>query len=68
MTPPALSTVITAGSQVTPSHWSFGAIRQDRQLPKVNAVVVGVTALTVVPIIFAPRISSGQGLGGSTRL
>jgi hypothetical protein len=34
----------------------------------VNAVVVGVIALTVVPIVIAARISGGEGLGGSTRL
>jgi putative spermidine/putrescine transport system permease protein len=61
-------TTFTAGAQNTLPLWIFGAIRLGQQLPEVNAVVVGVIALTVVPIVIAARISGGEGLGGSTRL
>jgi putative spermidine/putrescine transport system permease protein len=61
-------TTFTAGAQNTLPLWIFGAIRLGQQLPEVNAVVVGVIALTVVPIVIAAGISGGEGLGGSTRL
>jgi putative spermidine/putrescine transport system permease protein len=61
-------TTFTAGAQNTLPLWIFGAIRLGQQLPEVNAVVVGVIALTMVPIVIAARISGGEGLGGSTRL
>ena len=61
-------TTFTAGAQNTLPLWIFGAIRLGQQLPEVNAVVVGVIALTMVPIVIAAGISGGEGLGGSTRL
>ncbi len=61
-------TTFTAGAQNTLPLWIFGAIRLGQQLPEVNAVVVGVIALTLIPIVVAARISSGEGLGGAGRL
>jgi putative spermidine/putrescine transport system permease protein len=61
-------TTFTAGAQNTLPLWIFGAIRLGQQLPEVNAVVVGVLLLTVIPIVVAARISSGEGLGGAGRL
>jgi putative spermidine/putrescine transport system permease protein len=59
-------TTFTAGAQNTLPLWIFGAIRLGQQLPEVNAVVVGVLILTVVPIVYAARLSSGESLGIST--
>jgi putative spermidine/putrescine transport system permease protein len=56
-------TTFTAGAQNTLPLWIFGAIRLGQQLPEVNAVVVGVLVLTIVPIAYAARISSGEGTG-----
>lgn len=61
-------TTFTAGAQNTLPLWIFGAIRLGQQLPEVNAVVVGVLLLTVIPIVVAARISSGEGLGRAGRL
>jgi len=61
-------TTFTAGAQNTLPLWIFGAIRLGQQLPEVNAVVVGVILLTIIPIVVAARISSGEGLGGAGRL
>jgi len=60
-------TTFTAGAQNTLPLWIFGAIRLGQQLPEVNAVVVGVVLLTLIPIAFAARMSSGEGTGRSTR-
>jgi putative spermidine/putrescine transport system permease protein len=60
-------TTFTAGAQNTLPLWIFGAIRLGQQLPEVNAVVVGVLLLTLVPIAFAARMSSGEGTGRSAR-
>ena len=59
-------TTFTAGAQNTLPLWIFGAIRLGQQLPEVNAVVVGVLVLTVLPIVYAARLSSGEGMGPST--
>ena len=53
-------TTFTAGAQNTLPLWIFGAIRLGQQLPEVNAVVTGVLVLTLLPIAYAARISSGQ--------
>jgi putative spermidine/putrescine transport system permease protein len=53
-------TTFTAGAQNTLPLWIFGAIRLGQQLPEVNAVVVGVMVLTIVPIAIAARIASGD--------
>ena len=55
-------TTFTAGAQNTLPLWIFGAIRLGQQLPEVNAVVVGVLVLTLAPIAYAARISSGERL------
>lgn len=56
-------TTFTAGAQNTLPLWIFGAIRLGQQLPEVNAVVVGVIALTALPIAYAAKISGGAGTG-----
>jgi putative spermidine/putrescine transport system permease protein len=53
-------TTFTAGAQNTLPLWIFGAIRLGQQLPEVNAVVTGVLVLTLIPIAYAARISSGE--------
>ena len=53
-------TTFTAGAQNTLPLWIFGAIRLGQQLPEVNAVVVIVVLLTLVPIAYAARVSSGD--------
>ena len=60
-------TTFTAGAQNTLPLWIFGAIRLGQQLPEVNAVVVGVLILTLAPIAYAARISSGERVGTSVR-
>ncbi len=54
-------TTFTAGAQNTLPLWIFGAIRLGQQLPEVNAVVVGVIVLTLVPLVVAARVSGGEG-------
>ena len=58
-------TRFTAGAQNTLPLWIFGAILRGQQLPEVNAVVVFVLILTMVPIAYAARISSGERSFGS---
>ena len=58
-------TTFTAGAQNTLPLWIFGAIQRGQQLPEVNAVVVFVLILTIVPIAYAARISSGERSFGS---
>jgi putative spermidine/putrescine transport system permease protein len=60
-------TTFTAGAQNTLPLWIFGAILRGQQLPEVNAVVVFVLILTIVPIAYAARISSGERTFGSMR-
>ena len=60
-------TTFTAGAQNTLPLWIFGAIRLGQQLPEVNAVVVGVLILTLAPIAYAARISSGERVATSVR-
>jgi putative spermidine/putrescine transport system permease protein len=55
-------TTFTAGAQNTLPLWIFGAIRLGQQLPEVNVVVVGVLALTVVPVAIAARLTGGGGV------
>ncbi|HEV7957994.1 MAG TPA: ABC transporter permease [Acidimicrobiales bacterium] len=59
-------TTFTAGAQNTLPLWIFGAILRGQQLPEVNAVVVFVLLLTIIPIAYAARISSGEGIFGSS--
>jgi len=58
-------TTFTAGAQNTLPLWIFGVIQRGQQLPEVNAVVVFVLILTIVPIAYAARISSGERSFGS---
>src|SRR5208282_4037888 len=60
-------TTFTAGAQNTLPLWIFGAILRGQQLPEVNAVVVFVLLLTIIPIAYAARISSGESFLGSSR-
>ena len=60
-------TTFTAGAQNTLPLWIFGAIRLGQQLPEVNAVVVGVMVLTIVPIGLAAKLSSGETSVKSSR-
>ena len=53
-------TTFTAGAQNTLPLWIFGAIRLGQQLPEVNAVVVGVMVLTIIPITLAAKLSNGE--------
>jgi len=53
-------TTFTAGAQNTLPLWIFGAIRLGQQLPEVNAVVVSVVALTLLPIAYAAKVSSSD--------
>ena len=54
-------TTFTAGAQNTLPLWIFGAIRTGNQLPEVNAVVVFVLALTIVPVAISVRLTGGGG-------
>ena len=58
-------TTFTAGAQNTLPLWIFGAIRLGQNLPEVNAVVVSVVALTLIPIAYAAKISSSDQTGKS---
>jgi putative spermidine/putrescine transport system permease protein len=60
-------TTFTAGAQNTLPLWIFEAILRGQELPEVNAVVVFVLVLTVVPIAYAARISSGERTFGSAQ-
>jgi putative spermidine/putrescine transport system permease protein len=55
-------TTFTAGVQNTLPLWIFGNIRLGQQLPEVNVVVLGVLALTLVPVILAQRLMRDTGV------
>ena len=55
-------TTFTAGAQNTLPLWIFGAIRLGQKLPEVNAVVVAVIALTLVPVVLAQRLTRDTGV------
>ena len=55
-------TTFTAGAQNTLPLWIFGAIRLGQKLPEVNAVVVAVIALTLVPVALAQRLARDTGV------
>src|SRR6476620_637848 len=59
-------TTFTAGAQNTLPLWIFGAIRLGQQLPEVNAVVVFVLALTIIPVAISVRLTGGGGLTRSS--
>jgi putative spermidine/putrescine transport system permease protein len=55
-------TTFTAGAQNTLPIWIFGAIREGRQLPQVNVVVLVVIALTIVPVAISVRLTRDTGI------
>jgi putative spermidine/putrescine transport system permease protein len=55
-------TTFTAGAQNTLPIWIFGAIREGRQLPQVNVVVLVVIALTIVPVAISARLTRDTGI------
>jgi putative spermidine/putrescine transport system permease protein len=55
-------TTFTAGAQNTLPLWIFGNIRLGQQLPEVNVVVLGVLALTLIPVILAQRLMRDTGV------
>jgi putative spermidine/putrescine transport system permease protein len=59
-------TTFTAGAQNTLPLWIFGAIRLGQRLPEVNAVVVFVLALTIIPVAIAVRLTGGGGMTRSS--
>jgi putative spermidine/putrescine transport system permease protein len=59
-------TTFTAGAQNTLPLWILGAIRIGHELPEVNAVVVFVLALTIIPIAIAVRLTGGGGVTRSS--
>lgn len=59
-------TTFTAGAQNTLPLWIFGQIRIGHQLPEVNAVVVFVLALTIIPVAIAVRLTGGGGVTRSS--
>ncbi len=59
-------TTFTAGAQNTLPLWIFGAIRTGNQLPEVNAVVVFVLALTIIPVAISVRLTGGGGITRSS--
>jgi putative spermidine/putrescine transport system permease protein len=59
-------TTFTAGAQNTLPLWIFGAIRLGQQLPEVNAVVVFVLLLTIIPVAISVRLTGGGGITRSS--
>ena len=55
-------TTFTAGAQNTLPIWIFGAIREGRQLPQVNVVVLIVIALTIIPVALSVRLTRDTGI------
>jgi putative spermidine/putrescine transport system permease protein len=59
-------TTFTAGAQNTLPLWIFGAIRIGHNLPEVNAVVVFVLLLTIIPVAISVRLTGGGGITSSS--
>jgi putative spermidine/putrescine transport system permease protein len=55
-------TTFTAGAQNTLPLWIFGKIRLGQQLPEVNAVVLLVVAVTIIPVALAQRLTRESGV------
>ena len=55
-------TTFTAGAQNTLPLWILGSIRLGQQLPEVNVVVLAILAFTVIPVLFAQRLTSESGI------
>jgi putative spermidine/putrescine transport system permease protein len=54
-------TTFTAGAQSTLPIWIFGQIRHGVLLPEVNVVVSFVILVTIIPVVFAARLTGGAG-------
>ena len=52
-------TTFTAGAQSTLPIWIFGQIRHGVLLPEVNVVVSFVILVTIIPVVFAARLTGG---------
>ena len=52
-------TTFTAGAQSTLPIWIFGQIRHGVLLPEVNVVVSFVILITLIPVLFAARLTGG---------
>jgi putative spermidine/putrescine transport system permease protein len=59
-------TTFTAGAQNTLPLWIFGSIRTGHQLPEVNAVVLFVLVLTIIPVAISVRLTGGGGITRSS--
>ncbi|MGH3412529.1 MAG: ABC transporter permease [Marmoricola sp.] len=55
-------TTFTAGAQNTLPLWVFGSLRLGQQLPEVNAVILVVLAVTVIPVALSSRLASRAGI------
>jgi putative spermidine/putrescine transport system permease protein len=55
-------TTFTAGAQNTLPLWIFGAIRLGQQLPEVNAVVLVVLVVTILPVAVSTRLTGREGI------
>ncbi len=55
-------TTFTAGAQNTLPLWIFGAIRLGQQLPEVNAVVLVVLVVTILPVAISTRLTGREGI------
>jgi putative spermidine/putrescine transport system permease protein len=55
-------TTFTAGAQNTLPLWIFGNVQRGQQLPEVNVIVLMVLAFTVIPVLFAQRLTRESGI------
>jgi len=55
-------TTFTAGAQNTLPLWIFGAIRLGQELPEVNAVVLVVLVVTILPVAVSTRLTGREGI------
>jgi putative spermidine/putrescine transport system permease protein len=54
-------TTFTAGAQNTLPIWIFASLRNGQHLPEVNVVVSFVILVTIIPVVFAARLTGGGG-------
>ena len=59
-------TTFTAGAQNTLPLWIFGELRTGQVFPEVNAVVVFVLLLTIIPVAISVRLTGGGGVTRSS--
>jgi putative spermidine/putrescine transport system permease protein len=55
-------TTFTAGVQNTLPIWIFGNIRLGQKLPEVNVVVFLILLATIIPVVFAQRLTRESGI------